>query len=66
MSEPIEAWAFIDADGKALADSTFETAETAWRVGLGWPTRGEVEHAKAQGCRVVRVQIRIIEAEVAQ
>jgi len=62
MTEPIESWAYIDAqDGWALADTTFESADVAWRVALGWPTKCEVEHAKARGCRVVRVQIRIIE-----
>lgn len=54
----IEAWAYIDGEGWALADSTFVDAADAWRVALGWPTVGEVERAKGRGARVVRVEIR--------
>ena len=53
----IEAWAYIDETGWALADSTFTDESDAWRVALGWPTVGEVKAAKARGARVVRVRI---------
>ena len=61
MTKPIEAWAYFDTDGRVLADSTFDSENMAWRVALGWPTRGEVEYAKSQGARVVRVRIEEIE-----
>ena len=53
----IEAWAYIDADKRILIDTTLTTEADMWRIALGWPTRGEVERAKACGCRVVRVRI---------
>lgn len=51
---PTEVWAYIDEQGRILADSTFTAEDDAWRVALGWPTVGEVNAAKARGCRVAR------------
>lgn len=53
----VEAWAYIDADKRILIDTTVDDPDVMWRIALGWPTRGEVEYAKANGCRVVRVRI---------
>lgn len=51
-----EAWAYF-GENRILIDTTLTTEADMWRVALGWPTRGEVEHAKSCGCRVVRVRI---------
>lgn len=67
-----EAWAFVVPEAKpgesykagdkqVLADSTFRDADHAWEIGLGWPSREEIEEAKKRGCRVVRVRIEEIE-----
>jgi hypothetical protein len=58
-----EMWAWTEPDGRVVADSDL-TEATAWRVGLGWPTRGEVKRAKSRGWRVVRVRV-LIPAEQA-
>lgn len=56
-SAKLQSWAFIDERGRILADTTFESADDAWRIALGWPTISEIDEAKARGCRVARVTI---------
>ena len=53
----MKVWAFIDERGEILADSRFGSADTAWRVGLGWPCQEEIDDALRRGCRVEQVEI---------
>lgn len=56
-----KAWAFVNDRGSVIAESGFNRAADAWRIGLGWPDDQEIEAAKARGCRVVRVTIEEVE-----
>jgi hypothetical protein len=53
LAPEYRAYAVIGPDGSLVADSTFPDAESAWRIVLGWPTRDEIEAAKAKGYRAV-------------
>jgi hypothetical protein len=55
----MKVWAFIRPDGTILADSTFATADDAWRVGLGYPPPEEIEEHKRLGYRVEQVDVTI-------
>lgn len=52
----VEAWAMIRPNGTILTDG-FESAEQAWKIGLGWPDDAEIEAAKRSGYRVARVRL---------
>lgn len=59
--EPIEAWAILFPDNHILVDSNFVTEEMAWRVALGWPDNYEIERAKKNGHRAMRLKIDVNE-----
>jgi len=50
-------YAFLSENGEIIADSGFNTAGSAWRVGLGWPDQNEIEDAKKRGAEVFQVTI---------
>ncbi len=50
-------YAFINEQGHVLADTQFESPEEAWRIGLGWPDKQEIQEAKRRGARVTSVMI---------
>lgn len=52
-----EAWCIVRNDGSLLADSTFATEDHAWKITLGWPSPDEIESAKKEGYRAVKVRI---------
>ena len=51
------AWCVVDPYGKVEISSDWKTESDAWRIRLGWPTRGEVQAAKADGWKCIRVSI---------
>lgn len=53
-------YCYIGADGRVCADNHFANEDDAWRVMLGWPTRGEVKAAKARGDKVVLVDLSVV------
>lgn len=55
-------WCYFGADGRVCADSDFRTADDAWRIMLGWPTRGEVRAAQERGDSVKLVDITACDA----
>lgn len=55
--QPMRMWAFRRPDGSILADSSFTSEADAWCIGLGWPSDGEIEEAKARGFRVMMVSV---------
>jgi hypothetical protein len=59
MSEPI--WAIIFPDGKIVAGSDFKDEAHAWQMVLGWPDEEEIERAKQEGYKAVRVTWQIVE-----
>lgn len=50
-------WCVVDPNGKVEISSNWVTEDDAWRIRLGWPTRGEVREAKLNGWRCIRVAI---------
>jgi len=53
----MKVWAYFGADGRVCADSQFQSEDDAWRVMLGWPSRGEVRAAQERGDRVTQIEI---------
>lgn len=53
----MKVWCYFGADGRVCADSGFKDEDEAWRVMLGWPTRGEVRRAQRRGDRVEEIEI---------
>lgn len=56
-----EVWAVVDPCGRIEASSDWATPEHAWRVVLGWPTKGYVRDKQAQGWRCIRVQVTAVD-----
>jgi hypothetical protein len=56
MSET-KAWAIIRPNGTIDVSSHWETEDDAWRIILGWPTRGEVRERKEQGWKAREVTV---------
>lgn len=57
--QKVGCWAYVGSDGRFCADSDFKTEDDAWRIMLGWPTHGEVRQAKADGDKVVWVEVTV-------
>lgn len=52
-------WCYFGADGRICADSMFQSEDDCWRVMLGWPTLGEVLHARQRGDQVRQIEISV-------
>lgn len=55
----IKAWAVVFPDNRIIADSGFKDEDHAWTVALGWPDAEEIERAKKNGHRAMRLTIDI-------
>lgn len=56
-------WA-VERPGLALYVQAGGDEATAWQVALGWPDDNEIESAKANGARAIRVVIKeIVQAD---
>lgn len=61
MTRQAWVWAYIEPDGRILADTHFKDEADTWKIALGWPDDEEIEEAKRRGCRVELVGIAIDE-----
>ena len=53
-----DCWALVWPDGRLFVDTDGSCPDSCWRIGLGWPSPSEIEHAKAKGVRCVLAKAR--------